>query len=134
MVLTIISSCSQGEPSQLLFQGNEYNLSSSKESSGGKFNILEYSNGKEKLYLVLPHEETDLGEFAKVYTHTFRAQGFTFSSEGNRHLGLSERNIVYLTVSPGLKALSILLVEKGNGHPKSLGDADLIFENLERLY
>lgn len=134
MTLAIISSCSQSVKSQLLFQGNEYSLSSNKASSGGKFNILEYSNGKEKLFLITPHEETDLGEFAKIYTHTFKAQGFSFSSEGNRYLGLSKSNIVYLTVSPDLKSLSIFLVEKGNGNPMSMDSASGVFENLKALY
>ncbi len=132
-IFSLISSCTKSGPSVLYFQGNEYSLSSNKESSGGKFNILEYSNGKNKLFLIRPHEETDLREFSKIYTRTFKAQGFSFSSEGNQYLGLSASNIVYLTVSSNQKALSILLVEKGNGNPRSLGEATEIFYNLKRL-
>jgi len=34
------------------------------------------------------------------------------SDEGNIHLGVSSRNVVYLTVSPSLQALSILIAQK----------------------
>lgn len=134
LALIMISSCTKSGPSKLFFQGNDYSLTSSKESRGGKFSILEYSGGKDKIFLMSPHKETDLGVFSNIYTSTFKAQGFSFSSEGNKHLGLSNSNIVYLTVSPQLKSLSILLVEKGNSKPETHGEASGIFRDLEGLY
>ena len=134
LLLTVLTvSACNSSPSELLFQGQSYKFESKKSSSGGKFDIASYSQGTNMMHLILPKDKTNLDNFAEIYTNTFRAQGFRISSSDNEHIGTGPSNIVYLTVSPNLDALSILLVEKTPDAIPTFEEASDIFQSLKML-
>jgi len=128
-----LSACGKNQPSQLSFQGKEFQYISTKESSGGKFDIVQYNSGTKNLILITPHSEVDLDGFSKVYTQTFIAQGFKFESVGSRHIGVHSNKVVYLAVAKYLNSVSILLVENYADAPKDHDAASDIFRDLEWL-
>jgi hypothetical protein len=128
-----IYSCSS-EPSHLYLKGEKYSFTNKKESTGGKFNIYSYSNKTDEIHLIKLHENIEIAEltaFSKLYTETFKAQGFSFSSEGNEHIGRGKEKVIYLTVSPKLEALSILIIS--NESPVDQDEKTYIFQELQAL-
>lgn len=128
-----ISSCGRNDPSEINFQNGVYSQVSKKTSSGGRFDIVQYSNDRGDIHLIIPHEPTDLDDFAKIYTNTFKAQGFRMSGSGNEHIGVGPSNVVYLTVSPDLDGLSIFLTKKTHESRTTIEGASGIFGDLKRL-
>jgi hypothetical protein len=131
--LFTILSCSSEIPSDISFQGQEYLKISKNTSSGNKFDIVKYSSGANDLYLIVPFMETDLDGFSVLYTKTFKAQGFSISSKGNRHIGTGASHIVYLTVSPKLKALSIFMTPRIENARPLIENSYNLFQNLNEL-
>lgn len=129
----VTSSCGSDTPSEINFQNNIYSRVSDDESSGGKFDIVKYSNPDGDLHLIIPHNPTDLDKFSNLYTMTFKAQGFTMSSKRNVHIGVSPSKVVYLTVSPNFSGLSIFLINRTPESKILINDALDIFENLKTL-
>ncbi len=130
-----ISSCSNGLPSEILLQSDIYSKVETNKSSGGKFDIVRYSNGKNELALIVPYETLDTGldDFAEVYTLTFSSKGYVISNNGNRYLGVSDSQVVYLTPSPELKVLSILLRARGDGEEPVIDESSDIFQAMNDL-
>jgi len=129
----LLMSCSSGLPSEIVIQEGVFSHVKTQESSGKKFDISTYNSGRKNLILVTPHEKTDLDKFSLLYTETFKAQGIKFRSEGNRHLGIGASNIVYLTTSPQLKSLSILIATREGHESISIEEASDIFQALNGL-
>ena len=132
VLVTVISACGEA-PSSLIFKGGEFDLIASKKSSGGQFKIHEYSGDIGAMYLIQPLKEADLDQFSKLYTETFKAQGFKFEHSGNRHLGKTSSNYIYVTVAKQLEMLSILLVSKNSGFPSSISSSSGFFIDLQSL-
>ena len=132
-ILIPIASCSGSDPSEIIFQNKAYVFVNEKTSGGGKFEIVRYSNKMGDIHLIVPHGPTDLDDFSAVYTNTFKAQGFAMSSNGNEHIGVGTSKMVYVTVSPGLDAISILLIDKTRYSKTTFEDASDIFPVLQNL-
>lgn len=126
-------SCASETASDISFQGQEYSKVNTKTSTGDKFDIVKYSNGSNELYLIIPVIDTDLDVFSLLYTNTFKAQGFSISSDGNRHIGSGASNFVYITVSPKLNALSIFLTPKIGDKKPLINNSYSLFQNLNEL-
>ena len=133
IIIITINACSSSTRSELTFNNQIFKFTSKTESSGGQFNILNYVSGDKKIYLVVPHKKTDLDSFAKLYTQTFKAQGFRMTSDSNEHIGVSTSNIVYLTASPGLGAVSILLINKTPDSKSTIEESAELFSGLRYL-
>ena len=132
--IILIAACGNGPPPEIGFDGNVFSHISTKASSGNKFDISTYqSTTNENLILITPYESTDLDRFSDIYTNTFKAQGFKFNSKGNKHLGVSASQIVYLSTSPNLKSLSILMVTKVAGKTPSIKESLDVFKKLNEL-
>jgi hypothetical protein len=133
LISILIVSCSPSSPSEIYFQGQTYDLVNKKISKGGKFYIASYSKDSSAIHLILHKDKVDLDDFAKIYIHTFKSQGFKIKNSGNEYLGIRPSKMVYLTVSSNLNALSILLIDKTANAKTTIEDAADIFLNLKTM-
>jgi len=131
--IILLYACSDSPPSDIEFDGTNFSHASTQASSGKKFDIARYESTNRELILITPYENSDLDRFSLVYTATFRAQGFKFKSEGSKHIGVGPSRIVYLTTSPQLKSLSILMLNRKGSETPSIEDSFNIFQELNGL-
>ena len=135
LILLFITACSQNGPSELFFQNRVFEFSNTKDTKGN-FDSLEYKNGEDKLFLIVPHKKElvqTLPEFSRFSTKSFIAQGFRFSSNGTRHIGVRNDHVIYIAVSKYLDSLAIFITPDGKDYPRHHGSASEIFEDLESL-
>jgi len=124
-------------PKEILFQGYALGPREETENNSNKdFRILSYkdSSANHMLLLLMPEDDSvTADELIAFYAGNFKTQGFKFSTDGARQLGLRDDEAIYLTTAANLES-AIAYIEKGaKPAPRKPQDADGLYLALERF-
>ena len=122
-------------PREILFQGHILGPREETENNSNKdFRIFSYkdSSANHMLILLMPEDDSvTADELIAFYAGNFKKQGFRFSTDGTRQLGLRDDEAIYLTTAANLES-AIAYIEKGaKPAPSKLDDADSLYLALE---
>ena len=124
-------------PGQIEFQGHTLGSKERVENNSLKeFDIYSYSDESRNHLLLLVMSSTDESppprELLAFYVQNFKAQGFSFKTDDDRHLGTKGDEVIYMTLARRIDS-AVAYIEKSAGAPTSLRGAGDIFSDLERL-
>ena len=124
-------------PKEVTFQGHTLGPREETENNSIKdFRIFSYKDGSGNhmlLLLMLEDDSATLKELISVYVGVFEAQGFKFSIDGVRQLGLKGDEVIYLTIAANLDSVIGYLEKNPDRRPAKPGDAESLYSALERF-
>ena len=124
-------------PSEFVFQGHTLGSREETENNSNKdFRIFSYkdSSANHMLLLLMPEDDSvTADELIAFYAGNFKAQGFRFSTDGTRQLGLRDDEAIYLTIAANLESAIAYIEKDAKPAPSKPDDADSLFLALERF-
>ena len=124
-------------PGDIEFQGHTLGPRERVENNSLKeFEIYSYSDRSRNHVLLIVMSSADdspsRGELLAFYIQNFKAQGFKFKQDDERHLGIKGDEVIYMTVAPRIDS-AVAYIEKSEEAATSLRGASDIFSDLETL-
>ncbi len=124
-------------PQDIEFQGHELGPRERVENNSLKeFDIFSYSDeSRDRLLLLVmssSNESPPATELLTFYVQNFRAQGFSFQTDDERHLGRKGDEMIYMTLAPRIDS-AVAYIEKSATAPTSFRGASDVFAELEGL-
>ena len=124
-------------PSEISFQGHILGPREETENNSNKdFRIFSYKDrsANHMLLLLMPEDDSvTADELIAFYAGNFETQGFSFSIDGTRQLGLRDDEAIYLTTAANLGSAIAYIEKGGESAPRKPDDADSLFLALERF-
>jgi hypothetical protein len=109
-------------PTKIDFQGTTFSdRTNSKDSSNADINILSYRNKDNSKVLVIASvndSDTTITDFRQRYIKNLESQGVKFKHQGNRFIGSTTKEQVYLTENYMMGALLIYTEQAAGALPK----------------
>ena len=122
-------------PKEIAFQGHTLGPREETEYNSIKdFRIFSYkdvSGNHMLLLLMLEDDSATVKELLAVYVGIFKAQGFKFRTDGDRHLGLKGDEVIYLTIAANLDSVIGYLEKDPDRRPAKPDDAESLYSALE---
>ena len=124
-------------PGEIEFQGHVLDNKERVENNSLKeFDIYSYSDeSRDRLVLIVMSSTVESPrpkELLSFYVQNFKAQGFSFRTDDERHLGTKGDEVIYLTLARRIDS-AVAYIAKSADAPTSLRGADDIFSDLEAL-
>ena len=125
-------------PRYIEFQDSQYgprDLQKGNDSNSKMFRYNSESKTNTNYILLLkPNNDTEPSrEFAELFSTHFTRQGFSFTKQGNRMLGIGNKGVIYMINLPDLDIVAMLFVEAKTNKPKSILEAGNIFSSLSEI-
>ncbi len=124
-------------PQYLEFKNQQYGPSKLQTANDSRSKMYRYNSesntNSDYILLLKPDADSgDAGDFLTLFSSHFSKQGFVFKTRGEQMLGLRDDGVVYMTTLPSIDLLVILVVETSN-KPRSMSDAQEIFNSLSQI-
>ena len=124
-------------PDKMEFQGHTLGPRTKVENNSLRdFEIYSYAdwNNQHVLFFLLPDTQSvSSQELMEFYGASFKAQGFRFRKQDNRHLGLKSDEAIYMTLAPAMNAVVVYAEKDPSPAPKKPSDAKEVFASLAAL-
>lgn len=122
-------------PGEIEFRGHTLGPRTPVENNSTReFDIYSYSDGSRNhmlLFVMSTAASPTSQELLEFYIANFKAQGYSFRSDEDRHLGTKGEEVIYMTRAPGIDS-AVAYIQKSADAPTSLREASDIFSELKR--
>jgi len=106
-------------PDEVVFNGHLLDVKEDKSTANNnQFEIFTYTDqsGLNLIMIITPKRDAiTLSALEQTYLERFKQKGFKFTGTGGNHVGIKDKNGLYLTIAPDINAL-VAYIERTSGN------------------